>query len=361
MQISPTNLFRHILQIARDSDASDIHLVAGLPPAFRVSGEIIMAPRHDPLTVDVLRGLSCTLLNDLQRVRFEQERELSISHFDAEWGRIRLSFYHRVGIPELAIRMCTQRVRSAAELMLPDIVTSLASLKSGLVLITGPTGMGKTTTMNYLIDVINASRRGKIITIEDPVEYEHAHRKCIITQIEVGTDTLSFASCLRHVLRLNPDVIAVGEMRDMETIETALTAAETGHLVLATLHTPSAGGTVERVIGSFDGQRQPQAVLQLASTLQAVVTQRLVPSVDKDRLILATEVLLANDAVRNLIREQKPHLLHNTISTNRADGMQSLEDSLGSLYTQGVITYEAALAHANRPEVLKGLLGRGKP
>lgn len=355
----PTTFFRHILQIARDSGASDIHLVAGLPPAFRVSGEIIMAPRHDPLTAEVLRDFSCTLLNDLQRNRFEQERELCVSHFDAEWGRVRLSFYHRVGIPELSIRMCTQHIRSAEELMLPEVVTGLARRTSGLVLITGPTGMGKTTTMNYLIDVINASRRGKIITIEDPVEFEHAHRKCIVTQIEVGTDTLSFASCLRHVLRLNPDVIAVGEMRDMETIETALTAAETGHLVLATLHTPSAGGTVERIIGSFDGQRQPQAVLQLASTLQGVITQRLVPSVDKDRLLLATEVLLATDAVRNLVREQKPHLLHNAISTGRSEGMQSLEDSLATLYSKGLITYDTALAHANRPEVVKALLGRG--
>lgn len=358
MKLSPEANFSAILSAARMHNASDIHLIAGLPPAYRVSGEIIIASNWDPLGRDELVLLTKTLLTPGQLERLERERELSISYFHEECGRIRLSLYHRLGITEMAIRMCNLEVQSADELMLPDVVSNLADKTAGLILVTGPTGMGKTTTLNYIIDVINSSRRAKIVTIEDPVEFEHAHRKSIVTQIEVGTDTYDFAHCLRHVLRLDPDVIAVGEMRDLDTMGTALAAAETGHLVLATLHTPSASGTIERIVSSFDGSRQPQVILQLASTLQAIIAQRLIPSVDKSRLVLACEVLLANDAVRNMIREQKIHQLQNIITTSRPAGMQTMEDSLAELYQKGLITLDQALAASNNTERLERLLGR---
>jgi twitching motility protein PilT len=245
--------------------------------------------------------------------------------------------------------------------MLPDVVNSLPANASGLILVTGPTGVGKTTTLNYLIDLINATQRGRIITIEDPVEFEHPHRKCIVTQIEVGTDTVDFRHCLRHVLRLDPDTIVVGEMRDPETIETALTAAETGHLVLATLHTPSAAGAAERLVSCFEGSRQAQVSYQFASCLQAVIAQRLIPSVNRKSRVLATEILLATDAVRNLIREGKFHQIQNVITSSRAMGMHSLEQCLADLYQRGLISYNEAMANANQPATLKSLLEEHPP
>ena len=356
MTRTPQNEFSAILSTARKHDASDIHLIAGLPPAYRVSGEIIIASNWDPLSRDHMNELANALLTDEQEIRLEKERELSISYYDEVHGRVRLSLYHRVGVIEMAIRMCNLAVQTAEDLMLPDVVHRLAERTSGLILITGPTGMGKTTTLNYFIDLINSSRRAKIVTIEDPVEFEHQHRRSIITQIEVGTDTYDFAHCLRHVLRLDPDVIAVGEMRDLETMETALAAAETGHLVLATLHTPSAAGTVERIVSSFEGSRQPQVVLQLASTLQGVIAQRLIPSVDKTRRVLATEVLLANDAVRNTIRDLRTHQLHNVIATSKSIGMHLMEEDLAELYREGMITLDQALANADMPDRVEALL-----
>ncbi|MCP4694632.1 MAG: PilT/PilU family type 4a pilus ATPase [Desulfobacterales bacterium] len=349
-------LFSRILQAARQVNASDIHFMAGLPPAYRVSGEIIMA-KADPLTPDALRGVTESILTREQQTRFEKERELCISYFHEKCGRIRVSLYHRIGIHEMSIRMCNLEVKSAEELMLPDVVDELAKKTAGLIIMTGPTSMGKTTTMNYIIDSINSTRRAKIITIEDPVEFEHVHRRSIITQIEVGTDTHDFSRCLRHVLRLDPDVIAIGEMRDLDTMETALTAAETGHLVLATLHTPSAAGTVERIVSSFDGPRQPQALMQLSSTMLGIIAHRLITSFDKKRRVLATEVLIANTAVRNLIREKKINQLNNIIATSRAIGMHSMEDCLAEHYRKGLITLDQALSVANEPDTLEKLIG----
>ncbi len=354
-----TTLFNRILQAARDYEASDIHLIAGLPPAFRVAGEIVTASECDPMTRDDLAALTEDLLSNAQRDRFQAERELSISHFDPQCGRIRLSLYHRIGSPEMAIRMCNLEVKSSEELMLPSVVADLVKLSSGLIIVTGPTGMGKTTTLNYMIDYINSTRRGKIVTIEDPVEFEHSHRKSIVTQIEVGTDTLTFAHCLRHVLRLDPDVICIGEMRDLDTMETALTAAETGHLVIATLHTPSAVTTVERIASAFDGPRQPQVIFQMSNVLQAVVAQRLIPKVDRRGRVLATEVLVATDAVRSVIRENRVHQLGNIIATSKVGThMHTLESSLVRLYKAGAITYDMALANAPHPEHIRDVLKR---
>lgn len=350
------NLFSSILEAARRYDASDVHLVAGLPPAYRVTSDIVLAHDCDALTRQDLSDLTDFLLTDQQKEMLASHREISISYYHEERGRIRLSLYHRIGSPEMAIRMCSLEIDSAEELMLPEITEKLCRLTSGLVIVTGPTGTGKTTTMNYMIDLINASRACRIITIEDPVEFEHRHRRAIVTQIEVGTDTRSFSSCLRHVLRLDPDVICVGEMRDLDTIETTLTAAETGHLVIATLHTPNAVSTVDRITGCFDGERQRQVILQLASTLQAIIAQRLVPTVDRDRRVLATEVLVANTAMRSVIRENRGHQLFNIISSGRREGMISLEESLANLYRRGMITYDQALLNSVRADVLTDLL-----
>ncbi len=347
--------FCSVLRTARAYNASDIHLIAGLPPAFRVSGEIVVADEA-PMSREQLRELAGFLLTPVKQALLEKERELCLSSYDENWGRIRLSFYHRLDVPEMAIRLCNLEVKSAAELMLPDVVNDLALKSSGLVLVTGPTGMGKTTTLNYMIDLINSTRRRKIVTIEDPVEFEHSHRKSIVVQIEVGTDTASFLHCLRHVLRQDPDVICIGEMRDLDTMETALTAAETGHLVFATLHTPSACGTVERIVSSFDGARQPQVTLQLASVLQGVISQRLLPSVDKSHRVLASEVLVATTAVRNIIRENNLPQLRNAILTSRKEGAHTIEDSLSSLYHRGVITINQAKQHANVPGELDRVL-----
>ncbi len=355
MSYTPKARFTAMLRAARDYSASDIHVLAGLPPAFRVSGEIVIAD-WEPFSRDELVELSKVLLNEQQRERLLVERELCISFYYEDLGRLRVSFYHRLGVPELSIRMCNLEVKSAGELMLPSVIDKLCEKHSGLVVITGPTGVGKTTTLNYMIDSINTTRRCKIVTIEDPVEFEHRHRKSIVCQIEVTTDTRSFASCLRHVLRLDPDVICIGEMRDIETMETALTAAETGHLVIATLHTPNAVSTVERIVGSFEGGRQRQAILQLSSVLEAVIAQRLVPTVDKRRRVLASEILLATTAVRNLIRESNLHQLQNAIITSRSMGMQTMEDALAHLYRQGLISLDQALSNANQPGELERML-----
>ncbi len=354
----PDKHFSAILKTARSHNASDIHLIAGLPPTFRVSGEIIVAPNHDPMEREELINLTKRLLTDSQAEMLEKERELCISYYHEKYGRIRLSLYHRLNVTEMAIRMCNQDIQTAEVLMLPEAVDSLAAKTSGLIIITGPTGMGKTTTMNYIVDLINATKRSKIITIEDPVEFEHAHKKSIITQIEVGTDTLDFSHCLRHVLRLDPDVIVIGEMRDQDTMETALNAAETGHLVLATLHTPSASGAVERIVGFFEGSRQPQIIHQLSSTLQGVIAQRLITALDKKSRILATEVIIATDAVRALIREEKNQQIYNTMITSRNIGMHTLEHSLVELYKQGMISLEQAYSHSNRPDHIKSLLNK---
>ncbi|MBN1257190.1 MAG: PilT/PilU family type 4a pilus ATPase [Planctomycetes bacterium] len=352
---SPKEHFSALLKAARRHNASDIHLIAKLPPAYRVGGEIVMAAA-DPISREDLITLAKSILTPQQLARFEEARELCVSYHHEECGRIRLSLYHRLNVPEMAIRMCNTEILTSETLLLPPIVDEWARLPSGLILVTGPTGVGKTTTLNYMIDMINVTRKCKIITIEDPVEYEHSHRKSIVVQIEVTTDTNSFSSCLRHSLRLDPDVICIGEMRDVETIETALIAAETGHLVLATLHTPSAPGAVERIVTVFEGSRQPQVMMQLSDILQGVIAQRLVPTFDKKSRVLACEVLVTNSAVKNIIREGRFHHFMNAMMTARDKGSQTMEESLANHYRAGTISLDTAMAHTIRPEVLEGLL-----
>lgn len=339
---------QRILTAARRENASDIHIVAGLPPLFRISGEIVLADMP-PLTREDTKRLCYGLLNEEQKKVFERDWQLCCSVFDDKTGRFRVSVYYRVGNPEMSIRPVMDHIKKRTELQLPEQVEDFTRLSSGLILITGPTGTGKTTTMNYMIDLINSERRCKIIAIEDPVEYIHRPKRAIIIQQELYTDVKSFGSALIHVLRQDPDVICIGEMRDMDTTATALVAAETGHLVIATCHTPNTLQTVERIVSIFPENQQPQIYSQLANSLQGVIAQRLVPSADKKRRILATELLIVNHAARKHIRDRELHLLVNVVQMGRKTGMHLMDDSLLELYEAGEITYDTAVNYSHDP------------
>jgi twitching motility protein PilT len=347
-----TGLMKKILETAREEDASDIHIIANLPPVFRVQGEVIVADIQ-PLSGTDTSRLVADLLNDEQQAAFERDWRLSCSVNDDDFGRFRISVYYHAGNTELSIRPVNVDIKTREELRLPEATEALTRHASGLILITGPTGSGKTTTLNYMIDLINSERRCKIITIEDPVEYVHAHKKAIIVQQELFTDVKSFSTALIHVLRQDPDVICVGEMRDFDTTATALMAAETGHLVIATCHTPNAHQTIERIISVFPPHQHLHAVVQLANCLRGVVAQRLVPHIDKRRRLLAPEILIGTPAVKHCIREASYHQLPSIIQTGRTDGMVSMDESLLQLYQAGDITVSTALANANFPNDLR--------
>ncbi|MGO8700952.1 MAG: type IV pilus twitching motility protein PilT [Limisphaerales bacterium] len=334
-------------------DASDLHLIAGVPPAFRVNGEIILA-NEDALTEQEVSAFAEELLNEPQKRKLEQDWELCISMQHSLAGRVRITFYKRNGATEMSLRFCGDRVATREELGLPGKLDDLARRPNGLVLVTGATGAGKTTTLNYLVDLINNERRCKIVTIEDPIEFVHHNKRAIVVQQEVLTDVRSFNRALIHVLRQDPDVIVVGEMRDHETISTALTAAETGHLVLATLHSPNVTHALERVVGVFEGNAQRQIVLQLANSLQGIITQDLLPAVDRTRRVLAYELLIATGAIRNLIRENQLHQLENMIQTGGKEGMVLLDNCLYDLYCRCQISYDIALSRTRNPERMLG-------
>jgi twitching motility protein PilT len=257
----------------------------------------------------------------------------------------------------MAIRLCETAIRPAAALGLPPIVDELTRLPNGLIIVTGPTGVGKTTTLNYMVDVINQNRRAKIVTIEDPVEYVHENNRSIIIQQEVQTDVKSFREALVHVLRQDPDVVVIGEMRDLETIETALTAAETGHLVLATLHTPDAVQTVQRIYSVFPAEQQNAIVVQLGSVLRAVIAQKLLPRADGQGRLLACEVLVSTPAIRTHLRERKEHQCYNEMQTGKKHQMQTMDNALLELYQRGEITYDMALTHCRDPNHLRRRTG----
>jgi twitching motility protein PilT len=338
-----------LLSAASEFDASDLHLVVGVPPAFRVNGEIIIAEEDVVGEQDVVQ-ITDALLNEQQRKKFEQEWELCISLLHASAGRVRATFYRRNGHPEMSFRFCGDRIATRDELGLPDNIDDLARKPNGLVLVTGPTGAGKTTTLNYMVDLINSERRCKIVTIEDPIEFVHENKRAIVVQQEVLTDVRSFNRALIHVLRQDPDVLVVGEMRDFEAISTALTAAETGHLVLATMHSPNVSHALERIVGVFEGSAQRQIVLQLSNALQGIIAQDLLPAADRTRRVLAYEMVMANGAVRNLIRENQMHQLENSIQTGRKEGMVLMDNCLYDLYCKCLITYDTALSRARHPE-----------
>jgi|SRR5579864_617676 len=341
-----------ILKGARKLGASDVHLIRGVAPAFRVNGEIRLIG-GDALDEAALREMIDGLMNEKHREIFAREWQLCFSRHWEGVGRFRASVYLHAGVPEMAIRLCETTVRQREELGLPAVVDDLARLPNGLILITGATGNGKTTTLNYVIDLINRGRRAKIVTIEDPVEYVHHNQSSIVVQQEVYTDVPSFRQALTHVLRQDPDVVVIGEMRDLETVSTALTAAETGHLVLATLHTPDAVQTIQRIFSVFPHEQQNNIMYQLANTIQAVLAQRLLRRVDGKSQILACEVCMATPAVRKRIRDGEPHLLMSEMQMGRKHHMQTLDAALLDLYQKGEISYDVAVSNAREPDTIR--------
>jgi len=334
---------------AHELGASDLHLVVGVPPAFRVNGEIVLAD-EDVLAQDEATEMAASLLNEMQREKFEREWELCISFRHSQAGRLRATFYRRNGASEMSMRFCGERIATREELGLPARIDDLARRPNGLLLITGPTGAGKTTTLNYMVDLLNNERRCKILTIEDPIEFVHENRRAIVVQQEVLTDVRSFNRALIHALRQDPDVIVVGEMRDHEAIATALTAAETGHLVLATLHAPSVAHALERIVGVFEGNAQKQVILQLANSLQGIIAQELLPSLDRARRVLSYELLLVNNAIRTIVRDNQLHQLYNVMQTSARDGMVLMDNCLHDLYARCLISYDTAVSRARNPD-----------
>ncbi len=340
---------RELLQYVVKCGASDLHLSAGVPPMVRVNGELEPAGR-DSLTTEDTKRYIYSVLNDRQKVEFEENMELDFSLEVAGVGRFRVNVHLQKGSVEAALRAVPLEIKSLDELGLPPIVSDLAMCRDGLVLVTGPTGMGKTTTLAGMVDFVNGERSCMIISIEDPIEYLHQHKRSIVKQREVHTDTRSFAAALRHVLRQDPDVVCVGEMRDLETVSTALTAAETGHLVLSTLHTPDAAQTIERIIDVFPANQQQQVKVQLAGALQGVISQLLLPRADGSGRVMAVEILVSTPAVRNLIRGGKTEQIQNVIQTGSEFGMVAMDRSLQELYRSGEISYDVAVSKARSPE-----------
>jgi twitching motility protein PilT len=340
-------------------EASDLHLTSGSEPVIRLRGRLEPLENTEKLTPEVVRDLVYRILSTEQQKILETKRSVDLAYSLPAVARFRVNVFFQRATLGAAFRMIPTQIKSFAELGLPNQLEALAAEPRGLVLVTGPTGSGKSTTLATIIDLINRTRQEHILTIEDPIEFLHWHRSCIVNQREVGADTHSFADALRAALRQDPDVVLVGEMRDLETISTALTAAETGHLVLATLHTQSAPQTIDRIIDVFPAEQQDQVRIQLASTLQGIVTQTLVPTADGRGRAAALEILLPDDAVRNLIRQGKIEQIYSVIQTGTARGMQTMEQALADLVLRKVITRELALSRTSRPDQLESLLDRG--
>jgi twitching motility protein PilT len=347
-----------ILVETLDLGASDLHLAVGLPPAVRVDGKL--QPLDYPrLTTNDTRDLVYSILTQDQRQRLETDWEIDFSYSVPSRARFRVNAFFQRNSLGAAFRLIPVTILGVDELGLPRALHTLCAKPRGFVLITGPTGSGKTTTLAALIDEINEVREEHIMTIEDPIEFLHRHKRCIVNQREVGTDTKSFNRALKSVLRQDPDVILVGEMRDLETIQTALTAAETGHLVFATLHTQDAPQTIDRMIDVFPPHQQEQIRVQIASTIQGIVTQQLLPRRDGRGRVVAVEVLVPTPAVRNLIREGKTHQIYTVMQTGGKYGMQTMDAALADLVRRGIISRELADHRSSNPEDLNRLLMSG--
>ncbi|MBZ5726000.1 MAG: PilT/PilU family type 4a pilus ATPase [Acidobacteriia bacterium] len=345
-----------LLHHAQSRDASDIILIAGAPAMLRITGNLAAAAGA-PLEPEDVRSLMLPLLEPEQAEELHRKKSVDLSFVREGIGRFRVNIHHQRGTLAASIRLLPARIPSLESLHLPPSLGKLAERRQGLVLVTGPTGCGKTSTLAALIDIVNTRRAAHVVTIEDPVEYQHANRSAIIEQIEVGRDTPDFAVTLRSIMRQTPDVILVGEMRDAETMATALSAAETGHLVLSTLHTNDAIQAVSRILDSFPAGNQPQIRQQLSLALAAVIAQQLVPGADGVMRWPATEIMVATDAVRALVRKGEDHQLRSQISVGRADGMMTMEQSLAELVRAGHITRETAFAHCFRMDDLQRYLG----
>lgn len=334
-----------ILTRAQELGASDIHITVGSPIVARINSKLIRLNEYTLKPKDT-EALAMSVMNDEQKMDFKEKGELDFSYAIREVGRFRVNAFRQRGTCALAFRIVALDIPSIDILGLPSVITSLTNKKRGLILVTGPTGSGKSTTLASMIDAINHTRHEHIITIEDPIEYLHSHKKSMVNQREIGNDSKSFANALRAALRQDPDIILVGEMRDLETIATALTAAETGHLVLSTLHTIGAAKTIDRVVDVFPPHQQSQIRVQLASVLEAVISQQLLPKSGGKGRVVANEILLANHAARNIIREGKTHQLQTIIQTGKSVGMMTMDESIVNRYKQGVIDRETVFKFA---------------
>lgn len=344
----------HIIKAAYNNGASDIHVTPGTPPVIRCSGELLRVGEEKMQSEDTEAiAKEIFKIADYSK-RFEENGEVDFSFAFGDYGRFRANIYKQRGSIAIAIRLIPKEIPELSTLGIPDSVIKLSNKNRGLILVTGPTGAGKSTTLAALVNLINEQRNCHIITLEDPIEYLHRHKTGIVNQREIGIDSHSFASALRSALREDPDVIMIGEMRDQETIATALTAAETGHLVFGTLHTMGAAKTIDRIVDTFSENQQQQVRVQLASVLQSVITQQLIPS--NDVLVPAFEVMMVTHGISNLIREGKTHQIDNLIQTGNRYGMQTMDGTLMGLFKQGRITRDDVMAYCFDPEIMDKML-----
>src|SRR6478672_772213 len=348
---------RALLEEMIQKDASDLHITAAERPKLRVDGDIVDSSVPEVLTPKDTLQLAYSVLTENQKKRFESEDELDFSFGIQNRARFRGNVFKQRGCVAMVIRMIPFNVRTFQELGLPSVLAKLAERPRGLILVTGPTGSGKSTTLAAIIDKINKERKGHIITVEDPIEFIHRHQSCIVNQREIGTDTKSFASALKYALREDPDVILVGEMRDLETIAAALTIAETGHLALATLHTNSAAESINRIIDVFPSHQQSQVRAQLAFVLEGIVTQTLVPKARGRGRAMAAELLIVTPAIRALIRDDKVHQIYSSMQAGKKFGMQTLNDALYNLYMSREVTQEECLRVSSDPNEFLRMIG----
>jgi twitching motility protein PilT len=350
-----------LLKMMIEKNASDLHITTGSPPRLRVDGKLISVD-NPPLNPSDTKALCYSILTDAQKHKFEESNELDLSFGVKGLSRFRGNIFMQRGAVAGAFRTIPFEIRGFKELGLPEIVNEMVKKPRGLILVTGPTGSGKSTTLAAMVDRINTERYDHIITVEDPIEYLHPHKKCLINQREVNADTASFKLALRYVLRQDPDVVLIGEMRDLETIEAALTVSETGHLTMATLHTNSAVQTINRVIDVFPPHQQEQIRVQLSFVLEGIFAQQLIPKKSGTGRVLAVELLVPSPAIRNLIREDKIHQIYSMMQTGQAKyGMQTMNQSLYELYAKGLITYEDALGRSTITDEIIQMIQKGLP
>ncbi len=343
--------------LMHERGASDLHLTVGAPPTLRIDGALLPTP-FEKLNSEMAQTLIYSLLNDQQRQRYEASNELDLAFNLRGIGRVRMNVYRQTGSVGAAIRAIPNSFKTFDEIGMPPAIHEIMKVPKGLILVTGQTGSGKSTTLASMIDFINENRAAHIVTIEDPIEFVHSHKKSVINQREVGSDTVTFGAALRHILRQDPDVILIGELRDLETIQAALNIAETGHMVLATLHTTDCAGTINRIIDVFPQHQLEQVRVQLSFVLQAVLCQQLLSHSTGTGRVLACETLIVNSAIRNLIRDQKVEQIQVAIQTGGKIGMQTMNQSLADLYFRQKITFQEAMAHSMDPEDLRRLMQR---
>lgn len=341
-----------LLITAKENKASDVHITVGLPPKMRINGILVDMDYPRLLPPDTEAVIS-TMMSDKRLRQFEELGEIDFSYSIPQIGRYRVNVFHQRGSMAASIRLVSTKIPLPEELGIPKSVVDLYQKKRGLVLVTGPTGSGKSTTLASIIDRINSMREVHVITLEDPIEYLHNHKKAMVNQREVGLDTHSYSNALRAALREDPDVILVGEMRDLETISTAITAAETGHLVLSTLHTIGAASTIDRIVDVFPPHQQQQIRVQLSMVLESVISQQLIPTADKKSRVAAFEVMHSTPAIKNLIREAKSPQINSTIQTSKKLGMQTMDDAIFDLYMKGDIDKENAVSYAQDSQIME--------